>query len=112
MELLFDCQSKFLMVIIDYSISKKPRPGSILAGFAQGNWEFLFSDAELRSRVPSAKAASRAGFRMFHVERCTKFGHPPVDGLHSIDFTRDKAAGFYLTLKLKGVKRHSFFDNF
>jgi hypothetical protein len=43
---------------------------------------------------------------------CTNSGQGLVDELHSIDFTRDKTAHFCLTLKFKGVKRHSFFDNF
>jgi hypothetical protein len=38
--------------------------------------------------------------------------HPPVDSLHSIDFSADKAAPFLLTLELEGVKTTSFFDSF
>ncbi|HYM06369.1 MAG TPA: hypothetical protein VEU11_07380 [Terriglobales bacterium] len=38
--------------------------------------------------------------------------HPPVDGLHSIDFQDDKTPAFLLTLKMKGVKTTSFFDSF
>jgi hypothetical protein len=43
--------------------------------------------------------------------RCTNIGHEPVDRLHLADSKWDKAHGFSLTLKLEGVKRHSFFDN-
>jgi hypothetical protein len=38
--------------------------------------------------------------------------HPPVDGLHSLDFPADTSAHFLLTLKLEGVKTDSFFDSF
>jgi hypothetical protein len=38
--------------------------------------------------------------------------HPPVDGLHSIDFAADKSPHFLLTIKMKGVKTTSFFDSF
>jgi hypothetical protein len=43
---------------------------------------------------------------------CTKSGHRPVDAVQLIENKRDKAANFSLTLKLKGVKTESFFDNF
>jgi hypothetical protein len=35
---------------------------------------------------------------------CTKFGHPPVNQLHSPENTPDKIAWFSLTLKIEGVK--------
>jgi hypothetical protein len=35
---------------------------------------------------------------------CTKSGHPPVDGLHSIENKSDKAAHFSLTQILEGVQ--------
>ena len=43
---------------------------------------------------------------------CTKSGHRPVDAPHSTENKRDKTTNFLLTLKLKGVKTESFFDNF
>jgi hypothetical protein len=38
--------------------------------------------------------------------------HPPVDGVHSIDFPADRTPPFLLTLKIEGVKTNSFFDTF
>jgi hypothetical protein len=38
--------------------------------------------------------------------------HEAVDGMHSIDFSGDREVGFLLTLKMRGVKTHSFFDSF
>jgi hypothetical protein len=35
---------------------------------------------------------------------CTKYGHSPVDGLHSIENKRDKFARILLTLKTKRVE--------
>jgi hypothetical protein len=43
---------------------------------------------------------------------CTNSGHPLVGELHPIDFKAHKTVSFYLTLKFKGVKTTSFFDNF
>jgi hypothetical protein len=43
---------------------------------------------------------------------CTNTGHLPVDRLHLIEKKQDKATNFSLTLKIEGVKRESFFDNF
>jgi hypothetical protein len=43
---------------------------------------------------------------------CTKFWQWPVDELHSIENTRDKVAIISLTLKIGGVKTHSFLDSF
>jgi len=45
-------------------------------------------------------------------QNCTKSGHQSVDELHSIDCKADKAARFYLTPKIDGVKTNSFFDTF
>jgi hypothetical protein len=38
--------------------------------------------------------------------------HTPVDHLHSIEKSEDTIPQFSLTLKMKGVQRHSFFDSF
>jgi hypothetical protein len=43
---------------------------------------------------------------------CTKSGHPPVDGLHTIENKSDRGAHFSLTQKLEGVQKESFFDSF
>jgi len=43
---------------------------------------------------------------------CTKSGHPPVDGLHSIENKADKGAHFLLTAKLERLQQKSFFDSF
>src|SRR4030095_2353624 len=43
---------------------------------------------------------------------CTKSWHRLVNGLHSIDAAADKCAVFCLTVKIEGVKTHSFFDTF
>jgi hypothetical protein len=44
--------------------------------------------------------------------RCTKSGHPLVEGLHSPASKRDKTRHFLLTIKTGGVKTTSFFDTF
>jgi hypothetical protein len=36
---------------------------------------------------------------------CTKSGHPPVDGVHSIENKSDRGAHFSLTAELKGVQQ-------
>jgi hypothetical protein len=46
------------------------------------------------------------------LNHCTNSGHPLVDELHPVDFKAHKKMSFYLTLKFKGVKTTSFFDNF
>jgi len=38
--------------------------------------------------------------------------HPPVNHLHSIEKSEDTISEFSLTLKMKRVKRQSFFDSF
>jgi hypothetical protein len=38
--------------------------------------------------------------------------HPPVNHLHSIEKSEDTVSHFSLTLKMKRVKKHSFFDSF
>src|SRR5215468_4530340 len=43
---------------------------------------------------------------------CTKIRQRLVNGLHSIDSARDINACFCLTVKIEGVKTHSFFDTF
>jgi hypothetical protein len=58
-------------------------------------------DADPRNEMPSAEWRT-----------APKMLHPPVDGLHSIDFSADKTPPFLLTLKMKGVKTTSFFDSF
>jgi hypothetical protein len=37
---------------------------------------------------------------------CTKCGHGPVDGLHTIENKSDKGANFSLTAELKGVQQN------
>jgi len=37
---------------------------------------------------------------------CTKSGHPPVDGVHSIENKSDKGAHFLLTPELEGVQQN------
>ena len=44
--------------------------------------------------------------------RCTNSGHPLVEGPHFVVCKRDKSKNFLLTIKLRGVKRTSFFDTF
>ncbi len=44
--------------------------------------------------------------------RCTILGHRLVDAVQVDDSKRDKNQRFSLTLKIEGVKRHSFFDTF
>jgi hypothetical protein len=89
-----------------------PRRISFLAGFAQPKTNSPFQQSRASSQRFCAKPTPRAGFVVFHVEHCTNSGHGLVDERHSVDFTRDKSARFCLTLKFKGVKTHSFFDNF
>jgi hypothetical protein len=81
----------------------------------------VFSTSHNGGRSEKLRAYIRPGVEMSRLERvcatwlendCTNSGHSLVDELHSIDFKRDKTASFYLTLKFKGVKTHSFFDNF
>jgi hypothetical protein len=37
--------------------------------------------------------------------KCTKSGHPAVDGLHSVENKSDKGAHFLLTPELEGVQQ-------
>ena len=37
---------------------------------------------------------------------CTKSGHPPVDGVHSIENKSDRGAHFSLTAELEGVQQN------
>jgi hypothetical protein len=48
--------------------------------------------------------ASRGFLRKGSAGLCTKSGHSPVDGLHSIENKRDKLARILLTLKTKSVE--------
>jgi len=49
-------------------------------------------------------SASRGLLRKSSAGLCTKSGHSPVDGLHSIENKRDKFARILLTLKTKRVE--------
>jgi hypothetical protein len=61
----------------------------------------------------TAELLAWRGFSLSWLQNhCTNSGHPLVDELHSIDFKAHKTVSFYLTLKFKGVKTTSFFDNF
>jgi hypothetical protein len=70
----------------------------------------------LQSRLPSARHRENPRpaclLRDIALCSCTKSGHPPVDGLHSIENKADKAARFLLTAELESVQRESFFDSF
>jgi hypothetical protein len=81
----------------------------------------VFSTSNSGAASAKPQGYVRSGLEMSRLERvcarwlengCTNSGQSLVDELHSIDFTRDKSARFCLTLNLKGVKTHSFFDNF
>jgi hypothetical protein len=48
--------------------------------------------------------ASRGFLRKGRAGPCTKSGHSPVDGLHSIENKRDKFARILLTAEAKGVE--------
>jgi len=52
-----------------------------------------------------AKAALGVPSARTHFARCTKSGHPPVDGVHSTENTRVANANFSLTAKIKRVER-------
>jgi hypothetical protein len=52
-----------------------------------------------------AKTSASPAFRAKSLPTCTKFGHPPVDDLHSIENESDKVALFSLTQKLKRVQQ-------
>jgi hypothetical protein len=66
-----------------------------------------------RLRMKSRKQAyPRNEMPQVELQIAPKARHPPVDGLHSLDFPADKSAPFLLTLKIKGVKTNSFFDSF
>jgi hypothetical protein len=63
-------------------------------------------------RKSRAKVRSARGLRGLLQNHCTNSGQALVDELHSIDFKQQKSLRFCLTLKIEGVKTHSFFDNF
>ena len=73
-----------------------------------------------RASISSLSASCRASrnprptclLRAMAFSTCTKFGHPPVDGLHSIENTALVGAHFSLTKIMKSVKQKSFFDSF
>jgi hypothetical protein len=64
------------------------------------------------STGPHETCANRGEIGQIMAQRCTKTGHKPVDGVHVTDVKGDKISQFSLTLKIEGVKRHSFFDTF
>jgi hypothetical protein len=68
-------------------------------------------EAILQTYLPK-KSRCTAAADIPHWLDCTNFGHPLVDGLHSIACKRDKSRHFLLTIKMKGVKTTSFFDTF
>jgi hypothetical protein len=51
------------------------------------------------------KTAPVAAFTEIRCGNCTKSGHPPVDGLHSIEKSRLTNWHFSLTQKIEGVKQ-------
>ena len=75
------------------------------AGFSQP-W-----DAGWKSAYAPGRALHRGNPRSARVlrerasSRCTKCGHRPVDGLHSIENKSDKGANFSLTPELEGVQQ-------
>ncbi len=67
----------------------------------------------LRTCVQAAQLAAGAGSRGIADENTAPFlRQSPVDGLHSLENTRDKVDDFHLTSAAAGVKRHSFLSNF
>jgi hypothetical protein len=52
-----------------------------------------------------ANPALDAAFAKTRRSRCTKSGHPPVDGLHSIEKSTLTNPYFSLTQKIEGVKQ-------
>src|SRR5258708_24645088 len=63
----------------------------------------LYKSNRSRNRNPASTAGTA------QPGRCTNFGHPLVERLHSIACKRDKSSHFLLTIKMKGVKTTSFF---
>jgi hypothetical protein len=46
------------------------------------------------------------------IYRCTKSGHAPVNGLHSIENTSTYKARFFIDEKIRKRRTESFFDSF
>jgi hypothetical protein len=61
---------------------------------------------------PPENASATREMQAWSAQSAPNLWHPPVDSLHSIDFSADRAAPFLLTLELEGVKTTSFFDSF
>jgi hypothetical protein len=83
-----------------------------LPGFSQGKSSCCslrrsLPKEEIPEKLSSDKENAASGMEIAQNTR-----HPPVDGLHSIDFPADKTPLFLLTQEMKGVKTNSFFDSF
>jgi hypothetical protein len=78
------------------------------------SWQNRFL-AGLRPSSPTRnveRRGTRGEYAESDVLSCTIIGHSPVDGMQSTDSKGDKSVQISLTVKIEGVKRHSFFDTF
>ncbi|MGB9257450.1 MAG: hypothetical protein WCC25_21620 [Candidatus Korobacteraceae bacterium] len=86
--------------------------GAVLAGFPTIQSRNKFFIVRCGAALTPQKYCLNAAAENRAANDCTKFWHGPVDGLHSIENKWDRVAKISLTLKIGGVKTHSFLDSF
>jgi hypothetical protein len=86
--------------------------GAVLAGFPTIRSRNIFVILRRGAALKPQKYWMNSGTENRADNDCTKSWQGPVDELHSIENKWDRVAKIWLTLKIGGVKTHSFLDSF